>query len=153
MELTALIILAVIFAAWSAADDADEIALNEPIAHALQWIVRAIVIGVPCLILGLPWLSIGLAFLFSAVFRYRLNKVRDLDWRYVSPSSWYDWQFLRITLFDGFNSKVQDPIQYHREFYIPTGRNYQYQWAVHRAGLLAYIVEFLVFGVVLYLHL
>ena len=31
------------------------------------------------------------------VFRARLNDLRDLPVWYISPSNWYDWQFLRLT--------------------------------------------------------
>ena len=31
---------------------------------------------------------------WTAVFRFTLNNLREKDWRYVSASNWYDWQFL-----------------------------------------------------------
>jgi hypothetical protein len=121
---------------------------NKRINHIGAWTVRALVTGIvwatasfkigysaiPC--------AIGSAFLFSAVFRYSLNRMRGLDWRYVSPSSWYDWQFIRHTL--GWGNKINYRKRV-REFH---GINYfepvgtpEYPVRIHRAGTIAYITE------------
>ena len=55
---------------------------------------------------------------WTSIFRFTLNNLRELDWRYVSPSNWYDWQFLSRL---GCNTR--------------------------RAGLYAYAFEALVFSV------
>jgi hypothetical protein len=115
MELIILTVFTVAFALWCAADDAEEIAHGKYIRHKLQWVLRAIAVGVPCLLFGVPFFAIGLAFLFSAVFRFRLNRLRGLDWRYVSASNIYDSVFI----------------------WAARGR-------VHRAGTIAYITELVV---------
>jgi hypothetical protein len=101
--------------------DAERIAAHKPIKHFRSWIVRAAIVGS---LAGLLWRFQGLpllpllgfgAFAFSAWFRYRLNKRRGKDWRYVSSSSEYDW------------------------FYIATFSDYNS--GHHRAGTIAYITE------------
>lgn len=57
---------------------------------------------------------------WTAVFRFTLNNLREKDWRYVSASNWYDWQFLSRV---GWN-----------------------QTNTLRAGLYAYAFEALVFS-------
>ena len=57
---------------------------------------------------------------WTSIFRFTLNKLRELDWRYVSASNWYDWQFLSRV---GWN-----------------------QTNTLRAGTLAYAFEALVFA-------
>ena len=70
--------------------------------HSVRWAFRAMVVGIAsCIALMFTdrpvWhvlpLAVGCGFLFSAVFRLSLNLWRGLDWRYLSPSSWYDWRF------------------------------------------------------------
>lgn len=90
-----------IYCAW---DDQQQIQRGQRILHALQWAARtSLVVAVLALFTdnshfySLPqimFLAIGSGALFSMVFRYCLNRMRGLDWRYVSPSSWYDWQFI-----------------------------------------------------------
>jgi hypothetical protein len=141
----ALVVAYAIFEAWM---DNERIQAHERIDHIEGWVIRAIVtiflwmvasfkIGysaIPCVI--------GSAFLFSAVFRYSLNGMRGLDWRYVSPSSWYDWQFICHTL--GWVNKMNYRVRV-REFH---GINYfepvgtpEYPVRIHRAGTIAYITE------------
>jgi hypothetical protein len=88
--------------------------------HAPMWRFRAFAVtaaacivwwfGVPVV----PLLGLG-AFGFSALFRWRLNTLRGLDWRYVRDSNEYDWLFI-ATFSD-------------------------YKTGHHRAGLYAYITE------------
>ena len=73
-------------------------------------------------------------------FRYTLNKVRDLDWRYVSPSSWYDWQFIRLTM-----GRYKRDEAYEDWFILSMCQD------AYRAGLLAYIVEFVVLALTILL--
>lgn len=133
----------------SARDDARQIRRGLIIDHAMQWYIRALVVIGVCLVFCVPWLSIGLAGLFSAVFRWRLNKLRGLDWRYVSPSSWYDWQFIRLT-HGGYDGQRDDAMEWHGRRY---GLLMVYARDIHRAGTIAYIFEGLVFAGVLTLHL
>jgi hypothetical protein len=140
--------------------DAEEIAYRTrtnglSLDHAPMWrfragFVAALALGVWLLAnheapqhwsLLLPLLGFG-AFAFSAWFRYRLNKRRGRDWRYVSPSNWYDWQFIRHTL--GWVNK-RDYQARVREFH---GINYfepvgtpEYFMRIHRAGTIAYYCE------------
>ena len=57
---------------------------------------------------------------WTSIFRFTLNNLRELDWRYISSSNWYDWQFLSRV---GWN-----------------------QTNTLRAGLYAYAFEALVFS-------
>ena len=138
----------------SARDDARQIRRNLIIDHVMQWYIRALVVLGVCLVFCVPWLSIGLAGLFSAVFRWRLNRLRGLDVRYVSPSNWYDWQFIRHTLAwvnkrDYWN-RVRE---FHGINYFEPAGTPEYPVRIHRAGTIAYIFEGLVFAGVLTLHL
>lgn len=120
-------------AIWSAYDDAEKIAAGEKLNKALQWSIRALGVTAFCVAAGHPWQAVGIGALFSMVFRLTLNRLRGLDWRYVSPSSWYDWQFMRIV---GYTEREQWHLYgetYKTSYYV--------RRATHRAGLLAYIVE------------
>ena len=121
---------------WDAEEISYRIANNgESLDHAPMWkfragFVAALALGVVILAnyergdvplsLLLPLLGFG-AFAFSAWFRYRLNKRRGLDWRYVSASNHYDRAFL-------FVSHV-----------LPVACEDD-EWA-HRGGTIAYITE------------
>lgn len=88
-------------------DDAQRIANGERIDHAAEWTERAGMVGITCVSLYLisPWAGIldlllsmlGCAMLFAFVHRLTLNKLRGLDWRYISPSNLYDSFFLRLS--------------------------------------------------------
>lgn len=142
MTYAACILWTILVAIASAANDAERIALNEKIHHVRAWFIRAAFVAIVCIAAGHPWLTVGMGALFSMVFRFTLNDVRELDWRYVSPSSWYDWQFIRHTL--GWVNRLR-----YRERVIGShGINYfepiatpEYPVRIHRAGLLAYIAE------------
>jgi len=140
-----IIALFAVFEAWQ---DFEIINNHEEVEHINAWMLRAFV---TCYLWGAASIWIGWdaaiyavasAFLFSAVFRYALNRMRVLDWRYVSPSNWYDWQFIRHTL--GWVNKMNYQARV-REFH---GINYfepvgtpEYPVRIHRAGLYAYITE------------
>ena len=135
------------FAVLSGWWDARDIRLNKDIDHSVRWAFRAMVVGVASCIAMMftdrpVWhvlpLAIGCGFLFSFVFRLSLNLWRGLDWRYVSPSSWYDWQFLRITW---------HPIP--REELVEAWHVYMAGRPTPRAGLLAYALELVVFALTL----
>lgn len=143
------ILATTLLAIYSSNDDFMEIVANKKIRHGAQWLFRAAVVTLVCYLLKCLLFAIPLGFLFSAVFRYKLNKKRGLDWRYISPSSWYDWQFIRLT-YAGCDGERDDAIEWH-------GRRYAelhiYGRDIHRAGTMAYIFEAVVFifGSILYL--
>lgn len=88
----------------------------------------------------LPCLLCAGAFLFSVVFRYRLNTLRGMDWRYVSPSNAYDRLFLGIAnrVVFGWWAKREE-LEQDGPLYRqgrPKFRHY-----VHLAGKLAYLSE------------
>ena len=143
------------FAVLSGWYDARDIRLKRDIDHGVRWAFRAMVVGVAsCIAMMFTdrplWhvlpLAVGCGFLFSAVFRLSLNLWRGLDWRYVSPSSWYDWQFLRSV---GYHWREAD-IEQHASKYYGIGDlavfQHQYRSNVHHAGLLAYTTEAVVFA-------
>lgn len=123
----------ILFALWCSRDDAQQIARHSKIYHGLQWCFRAAVVVAVCYWWASWWLALGMAGLFSAVFRWDLNGRRGLDWRYVSPSNWYDR--LWIWLYS-----VIDHSQYELG---------SWGYKTIKAGTMAYIVEALLFiGVV-----
>lgn len=159
--------------------DALDIANNEDIDHgeelrerlviaALIWVVASV-----CFFMlreGEPWWSpfvaapAGWAW-WTAGFRLRLNALRGKDWRYVSPSNWYDRQFIRVAYRD-WPSAFKWALDRHAHIYnsqnvaeefIPGEAAMlvsSYRECVHRAGTIALIFEALVFlgcAVTLYL--
>jgi hypothetical protein len=142
MELIILTVFTVAFALWCAADDAEEIAHGKYIRHKLQWVLRAIAVGVPCLLFGVPFFAIGLAFLFSAVFRFRLNRLRGLSVWYIGPwSSLYDRLFAALFYMRWPNWL---DVLLMRDDYIEFGN----VGFIHRAGRIAYAVEVVIFAAV-----
>ena len=80
---------------------------------------------------------------WTAWFRFLLNNMRGKDWRYVSPSNWYDRLFLgygfrRMSFWDLVAAKSS-----YRGLY---GNAPEVTRHVHRAGTLAYVFEALVFA-------
>jgi hypothetical protein len=74
------------------------------IDHIRSWVARAVqvgLVGIVCWgLLDGDWSDIvGAAFLFASIHRFKLNKLRGLDWFYVSRSNKYDTLFL--TIFSG----------------------------------------------------
>ena len=136
-----------VYCAW---DDANEIKNDEKILHLLQWCIRFLVaVGMVAVVAGFglkaTFLAIGSGASFSMVFRYCLNRMRGLDWRYVSPSSWYDWQFIRHSLDwinkgSGYRGRV---LEEHQSSYF-SGNFPAYVRCIHRAGLVAYVLELVV---------
>jgi hypothetical protein len=100
---------------------------------------------------------LGLWGLFSAVFRYSLNTLRGLDWRYVSPSNWYDWMFIVADLsMQGrphwAYGKRNVAMKVHAAYFTPNNFvRQEYVNHIHRAGTIAYIVELVAFVVVAYI--
>lgn len=130
------------------------------IDHVRAWFIRAGVIALSMVIL-VPlfgpfegndlmgfnlWTVLGFclmsAFGFSAVFRYQLNKERELSPWYVSPSSHYDWFFIRLT-HAGIDGQRKDAIEWHSERYTRLG---VYKDDINSAGQLAYTIEAVLFS-------
>jgi hypothetical protein len=115
MEVIAICAFTVLYAIWCATDDHRQIANHGHIDHREQWFIRAVVMSIACLLIGTLPMVVAMAFLFSAVFRFTLNYLRGLDWRYVSASNIYDSVFI----------------------WAARGN-------IHRAGIVAYITELVV---------
>ena len=141
------------FAFYCAWDDANEIKNDDKIRHLLQWIIRFLVaVGMVVVADGFglkaTFLAIGSGALFSMVFRFCLNTMRGLDWRYISPSSWYDYGYLVISGAwswkpNGWKWKNWQGLMRNSH----TGSilfDSQYQSSVYRAGLIAYALELVV---------
>lgn len=152
MTYAACILWTILLAVWSAHDDRSQIEAGEHLNKPLQWCIRAFGVTAFCVACGLWWMALPMGALFSSVFRFTLNRLRGLDWRYVSPSSWYDWQFIRayrtqVLFADGpaSDQREQDVLRHGRR-YEASG---SYRIKIHRSGLLAYIVE-LAFAVLIF---
>ncbi len=98
---------ALFFAHYCAWDDYYEIdVLKKNPNHIKQWLIRAgISVAAIVIISGVGevltlrmfgLMSVAVAFLFSAWFRYRLNRLRGKDWHYISLSNAYDRTFYRV---------------------------------------------------------
>ena len=92
----AIIMITVFMAMSSAADDDHQIRADRPIHHGGQWMARAFVLVILAWLLDQTWMVLGLWGLFSAVFRFSLNRFRGKDWRDVSISNYYDMVFIVI---------------------------------------------------------
>jgi hypothetical protein len=141
------------WAAYCAWDDRQQIQRGENIHHRLQWFIRCLVAVGLVAVVAASWsqatfLAIGSGALFSMVFRYCLNRMRGLDWRYISPSSWYDYVYLVISGAwswkpNGWKWKNWQGLMRNSH----TGSilfDSQYQSSVYRAGLIAYALELVV---------
>ena len=150
------LLFAVFFANAEAWEDAINIKAGKRIDHRVAWTYRAMVATYALLLINVlfgyscPQLALAVpacAFGFSAVFRLALNLRRGLDWRYVSPSNWYDWVFICISCGAAFNyRKVWD--EHHGFDYNHAP---QYKREIHHAGVLAYAWELVVCGACVYL--
>ena len=162
---TAIFLLFIaLFAISEAWRDGAAIARHEPINHGKGLLFRLAICGIffGCAS-ALHWLiAHDFRFLlfapmgwaaFTMLFRFALNAERGLDWRYVSPSNWYDWAFLWLGSIPGrgmyfgtvFSRRARlefveswATIGYHAGFHPWV------TWA-HRAGTLAYALELAVF--------
>ena len=85
---------------------------------------------------GLCLVSYGF---FTPVFRWRLNRLRGMDARYISPSNWYDRLCMLPFVAPGVSMlDAENWTLYHRASYVKVDR---YTKHVHRSGLTAYAVE------------
>ncbi len=118
-------------AEYASRDDFQQIGKGSKIRHGIQWLFRAAVVGLACWLDDCTLYAVPLAFLFSAVFRWRLNGLRGNDWRYVAPwSSVYD-----MCLFAFANQWIPP------KPYLSLIRTAYSVKLIHRAGTLAYIFE------------
>jgi hypothetical protein len=162
--ITAAFLLVVGYAMFEARQDFERIQEGDHIDHISEWFIRASVTlfiwGVASFKIGIDTIpcAIGSAFLFSAVFRYSLNKLRGKDWRYVAPwSAIYDcfWMMIsiHITSFRFTDVRRMWPTKAHldgfRVFYV--AESGVMTNAVHRAGTIAYAFEVLILAVCIYI--
>ena len=93
---------------FEAQEDADTIAAHKPINYFQSNAERLGLLAVSlCAIIIVCLLTVPVGWwdvvklvaawpaAFTIVFRYRLNTLRGLDWRYISPSNRYDWAYLK----------------------------------------------------------
>jgi hypothetical protein len=147
--MTALILTTIAIAILSAWYDKVRIAWGHDILHVPRWLVRAALVTLAAVVFGEPWMVLGLWGLFSAVFRYSLNRWRGKDWRYLSPSNWYDTAFIfLVDTSEWLGRKAEQDI--HGVLYSAPDSGW-YRKDIHRAGTLAYIVEVMAFVVVAYI--
>lgn len=113
---------------------------GESIRHGPMWRFRAAIVGVPAIVLGMllgGWLTAlcmaaGCAAVFAMRHRYRLNKLRGLDWRYIAPwSNVYDRIWYR---------EKTDWLEWTKDRYGKFGCE-RITEAIHRAGTITYITE------------
>ena len=78
---------------------------------------------------------------WTAVFRFTLNNLREKDWRYVSPSNWYDWQWLNASFSGALRPSRNNVVHFSQLSNWPA-----YRKLSNRAGLYAYVFEALVFS-------
>lgn len=122
--------------------DAKRAIANEEVEHKRSALYRVLIaIGIwvtAALISKHPWWASACAAIaalsaFSPAFRYTMNKRRKLDWRYMSPSNWYDGWF--VCKASGHCNDMEG----HRLYY---GKAIAYTQDVHKAGRWAYAFEF-----------
>ncbi len=141
-----------IYCAW---DDQQQIQRGQRILHALQWAARtSLVVAVLALFTvnsnfySLPqimFLAIGSGALFSMVFRYCLNRMRGLDWRYIAPwSSLYDRTFVVLVAMPYGVGITDEFIALVKADYFK--HDLRAKLIIHRAGTLAYAFEALIFA-------
>jgi len=97
-----LYILIILFANRESLLDYTIISNHQKINHVSSWIYRAIfaltiVFLIPnTTLFDKVLLSIAVAFLFSAIFRFRLNGRRKKPYNYISTSNIYDSVFIKL---------------------------------------------------------
>jgi hypothetical protein len=96
-----IFILIALFANRESSFDFTKIKNHEKINHIQSWIYRATFVIFIILLTNLSIfnkiiLSIGSAFLFSSIFRARLNHRRKKDLTYISNSNYYDSFFIKL---------------------------------------------------------
>ena len=109
---------------------------------------------------AMGWRFLGLCLIaygaFTPVFRWRLNRLRGMDARYVSPSSAYDTVFMRLVFRKENKHDAPSVFRAHDRIYNKPDWNTEvvrpnranlwingnwYRDHIHRAGTWAYITE------------
>ncbi len=159
LAITGIFLLFMLLFAFNAADvDAMDILEQKQINHkrglTIRILIGALVYALTCIAwviayrfyrVGSIWpvlllIPMGWAW-WTAWFRFLLNNMRGLDWRYVSPSNWYDRFFLWEC---GCHA---DETEHRNGYYHPRPNvKYPYRRCTHRAGLFAYTFEAIVFA-------
>lgn len=88
----------VVFALSEASDDHGQIESGIEPDHSKQFAQRACLAIAVMLVFGTLMYALACAAMFSMVFKFTLNKMRNLSWLYISPSNQYDWQFLSLVM-------------------------------------------------------
>ncbi len=133
-------------AEYASRDDFHQIGKGSKIRHGLQWLFRAAVVALACYLDDCMLYAVPLAFLFSAVFRWRLNGLRGKDWRYIGPwSSWYDRRFVVLIAMPYGIKVTSEFIELVRADYFKN--DLRARLIIHRAGTMAYIFEAVCFVV------
>lgn len=153
----------VVYAYTEAKVDAERIVRHQAIDHGAELKDRlAICAGIWGIFTGLMFIATGQIFpallwvpmgwaAFTIAFRLFLNRMRGLDWRYISPSNVYDWLFIGADLCFQFKfhwafHKRKMAIRVHSAYFEPNSLVWQeYVQHTHRAGTFAYTFECLVF--------
>jgi hypothetical protein len=181
MEVAFVFALIAVYAIFEAWQDHGRIQHHIYINHVRSWTKRAIIVsimwGLASVKIGYSAIPcvIGSAFLFFAVFRYSLNRLRGLDWRYVSPSNWYDAAWILFSIMvgqldlpwrDQFTVKEARRIMQDHRVLIRASEvhwidrtdgpdlNLLPSWYVkqiHRAGTIAHITEVVILAVCIYI--
>ena len=143
---TIIAAFALFFSHYCAWDDNIQTSKNETIHHIKQWLIRACVavsaiviisgVGEVLTLTMFGLMSVAVAFLFSAYFRYRLNKLRGLEWWYISLSNAYDRAFLWVAEVVSFHPEPLPDI-----FTEPESWDIWYAKIVRTGGKIAYTTE------------
>jgi hypothetical protein len=151
MEVAFVFALIAVYAVFEAWQDHGRIKHHIYINHVRSWTERAIIVslmwGIASFKIGYSAIpcAIGSAFLFSAVFRYCLNRLRGKDWRYMSPSAWYDYGWLMLAGAWEWKQPRWTWRNWQGFMVNSHWNNYElnlpYVLQVHRAGTIAYITE------------
>ena len=129
------IVLTIIYALWEAKGDYDDIEGGVFINHVQRWLTRATIAGVFGFFLWGPFQLLAIAMLFSAVFRYELNRRRGMNPFYVAPwSNFYDRVFYSIVLSRWLSKGEAFLVE--RNYYSG-----EYTEDIYDAGKVAYVVE------------
>ena len=133
-------------------DKGDTSGLNH--RQLLAWRLAELFVGLGLCFLVLLWTGstmwylLPLAGMAWAVFGsqhvWKLNKLRDKDWRYLSPGNWWDWTWLRST---GFRGRKKCLAAWGK-FYNDPDEERRIEWreGVHKAGTRAMKLRWLVFA-------
>ncbi len=143
MALILFLIVTIAIAYLEAFEDALKIAVNKSINHRDELIERCMAVACAGLLLcgvfsrwewrTLLWIPAAWG-AFTIAFRAVLNRKRGKDWRYVSPSNWYDRQWIKMLANDELHSWPEWNIIYIRAGAIA----YAFEFAIMLASIILY---------------